>query len=505
MSDFKPAKPATFDQFQQPARRASGFGCLGVGCLVTVILLVLMCVGSYYAMMHTSMPLSLIKSAIESEGNARVEGLRGSVSSGFEMDKLEFASDDPEHWNELRDVRFRFNGLFDLMRNQRLIIEEATIGGATIYARFDEPVEDEQGDFEIDWAGISDDNEFKDIRGDLRDENFRELAELRIDLVGAREIELVNPDTDSRLRFERVEFRNFLMLHGEIEGLGEIVVDSDQLDLVTTPSTVYPDGKLACKLVGTAKPPLHKLLVAELPFAIDAAVGEDDRLLTTISVAADALLIEDMYGDQTSWKLNDFSPGDFFDLRSTFVPAHWRGSFVSEVREVDAPPTDAEGDATIGDDAEANQEKLPEEKPDARPEGRPGKTGKSTRKNAPSKKDRNRFLTVEPGTSFQLNETRFDLESATRKLVTGGGEPFVATGQLEGETITARLTLREKQPFTHLELSAPEQEARNIWSRIFFEKPFAELDEAEQRDIDAAISGTPATSPANPDEPADEE
>ena len=58
--EFKQVKPATIDQFAEsgPVR---GLGCAGIGCLVVVAGLLVMCVGSYLALMHSSLPLAMIE------------------------------------------------------------------------------------------------------------------------------------------------------------------------------------------------------------------------------------------------------------------------------------------------------------------------------------------------------------------------------------------------------------------------------------------------------------
>ncbi len=476
--EFKQAKPATIDQFQRPRSGANGCGCAGAGCLVLVIGMVVLCVGSYLALMHTSLPLALIENALESSGELRVEGLQGSVSSGFAIDKLEFASEDPEHWNELRGVKFSFNGIFDLMRHQRLIIEEASIGGATIYARFDDP-EDAGNDTdpEIDWDVEGDDaarqvnEELQDLRRELQSEDWGDLKELRIDLVRANDIQIVNPETDARLTFEKVEFRNFQMLQGEIRNMGDIRVVSDQLDLVTGPSTRYPDEKLAWQLTGTAKSPVHKSVIADIPFTIDAAIARGNQLKLTASFCQGAFQIIEPYADIMTIELNDFSPAQYLDLTSNLVPANWTGTVVLETVQPEPVETGP---------IEAGEDKAPD---------RDGKQRSALPKA--------RQLTVPPGGHFVLGKTRFRIEPVTARIDPDGGgwPPLVAEGQLDDATITAALTLLTKRPLIRVQLSAAGMEPRDIWARLFFDKPYVALDGDRQTEIDAIINSRPAGAP----------
>ena len=65
-------------------------GCFGIGCVSIVIIIFAVCVGGYYSVFHSSLPLKIIEAAIEEDGEAEIDGLTGTLSSGFSADEFRF-------------------------------------------------------------------------------------------------------------------------------------------------------------------------------------------------------------------------------------------------------------------------------------------------------------------------------------------------------------------------------------------------------------------------------
>ena len=475
--EFKPTKPNSIDQYASGASKGKGCGCIGIGCLVSVVLLVVMCVGSYVAMMHTSLPLAMIERAIEADGNARVEGLRGSISSGFEIDKLEFISEDGKHWNEFRGVKFAFNGIFDLMRNERFVIEEASVEGATIYTEYEEP-EFQEAEAEIDFNWFVDDVEivgdgFKEgldeLQRELKQEGAKDLKEIRIDLVNIQNIDIVNPVTDERLKIEQVEFRGFRIARGEVDSLGQITVKSDFVDIDTTPSTVYPDEKLAWQLTGSMKTNLHPLMIAPVPFVMDFAVLDNNKSATTASLFGGAIKVSDPSSKIMTINVAGFSPGEFVDLGTTVVPTQWTLDITSE-----RPEPVADNQVAPGTDEP--------EKGESEEESESGETV--------AEKTVKRVVSILPGGHFVLGKTPLEIEPASFD-VKSNNEPqllLTANGMIGDKHVTAQLRSQRKAPFVFVELSAEGMESRDIWAQLFFEKPYEELDADAKASIDKVLA-----------------
>ena len=72
---------------------------------------------------------------IESGGDVDVQGLSGTISSGFHIDKL-LVRDEQGRWNEMEQVEFQFNGIYDLFDNNRLLIDQISVGKGRFYMDF---------------------------------------------------------------------------------------------------------------------------------------------------------------------------------------------------------------------------------------------------------------------------------------------------------------------------------------------------------------------------------
>ena len=79
----------------------------------------------YAVVMHTSLPLRLfLENADMDSGGSTVEcqGIGGSLSSGITIDRI-IVNSKPEP-TTIEGFAFRYNGIFDAIRNKRLVIEE---------------------------------------------------------------------------------------------------------------------------------------------------------------------------------------------------------------------------------------------------------------------------------------------------------------------------------------------------------------------------------------------
>lgn len=440
------------------------------GCGIMVMLFMVACVGSYYSLMHTSMPMVWIKRALEEDGNVRIEGLRGTINSGVEIDRLEFQGES-DRWNELRDIKFKFNGFVNLARTKRLIIKEASVGGGTIYAEFDE-----EGDGDIDadinpeeiGEEIADEigNEIEDFQREMKDGNLDELNEFRVDKIQVTNLKIVNPQTETTLAFDNVEFKNFQMLSGVVTSLGDLNVASDQLDLESSPSTVYADEKVAWNLTGRVKQRLHKKLTTDLPFDIDFAFA-GKKLKSRMILCDGQIKLFEPWGDKRKIQLLGFSPTDYLELDNKLVPTSW--NLIANIETIGEAPVE---DVSTEDSDEG--------------------TKKRTKKT--SNKDRTiREMTIEPGSSFQLGNTLFEIE--TEQIQLGPGEKvepahIIARGEYNSRKITARLSLLEGPPFVSVSLSSADKtKPKDLWAQLFFQSDYANLDNDQESQVDRAVAG----------------
>lgn len=460
MNEFKPMQPADIKNYASSGGESRrGLGCIGFGCIGSVVLLLLLCAGSYYAVAHTSLPLSLIKRAIEADGNARVQGLRGSINTGFEIDRLEFRSDYDGKWNELTGIKLAYNGLFDIMRHNRVIISEASVRSALIYTDYEEPRKNEQEllvpfSWLLDLEPVEFGREFKS----LESEELRELAEMRVGLVNVGAMTLVNPETDDRLAMETFQYRDLLIESGKVRNPGQFTIKCDFFDAETGPSAEWPSTEVAWLVKGELKPAINKILLKSIPVELDLAHPRQDKTLAKWSLLNGALKVDGEGEREVRVVMTDFSPGEYLDLGTHLVPSKWNLSISS------VPASDVK----TGPGDESTEESDREKDGAQRIIG----TGDT----APFK----RTVKFLPGGNFMLANTRFELEAATFEVVSHDDPPLVLVGNgKHGERdVKAIIRWQESAPFLKVELSSPGLQAREIWALLFYDKPYNDLDEA---------------------------
>ena len=490
------------DTLQRTTHRGGGCGCFATGCGIVALLFMTMCVGSYIVTMHSSIPLALIKAALEEDGNVQVEGLRGSISSGFEIDTLRFQSEEEfEEWNELRDIKFTYNGFVNLLRTRRILIEEASIGSATIYANIDGDEDDASFDFDAEAFAREFAKEWSELQDELQKNSSNDLKELRIDLISAQDIVVIDPRTEKRLEFQKAEFRGYHMLDGRIRNIGNLQVVSDQIDLKTSKSLRFPEERFARAIAGTLKPAAYPNIIRDLPFELDFAMidGQDFQLHAVLCDGQ--VVIDEPQGNQRQIRLQDFSHGQYFKMSSPLVPAHWNVQLTIETEEYEVAVA-ASPESEVRDQDDLSENVLPDEElpavegsssaEQASSPARESKPPAPTQPRPPRKRTRHKHtLVIEPGSSFVVGETTFQIE--TTRAVLGPEkdqrEPpvIVAVGELGEQRVQARLRLRQTAPWYAIELQAEGIDSRDVWSRLCFDRDYEALDADQQAQVDQAV------------------
>jgi hypothetical protein len=180
-----------------------------------------LCGGLYYTIFHSSYPLSQIEKALESDGNIEIEGLTGSISSGFHIDQLRFVNAQ-DQWSTLKEIDFEFNGVWDLVNEHRLIIDRFTVGSGEIY----------YGDWDNDLAmggsagtGAANPAGTQPPGGPVGGTGTAGPMEVRIDLVEFANLKFLNSDGDVKSELGRVAFSDFHYRNGKIQNMGPLEVE----------------------------------------------------------------------------------------------------------------------------------------------------------------------------------------------------------------------------------------------------------------------------------------
>jgi hypothetical protein len=417
--------PKIIREAEPPEGRGCWLGCFGIGCLVIIVGFVALLVGGWYGFMHTSMPLKWIEQGLEQDGKVKIEGMTGSIAKGVHIDQLQFLTVDDEHWSELRGIKFDYNGVMDMSRSGRFVVERMSVDSGTIYADIEGP----------------DDMFFRPGDVDTLDE-FRDsdVQEMRIDLVEVKNLKLINLDTDYSIEIENASLKSFRANGTEgIEDFGELTIQSNMLEAKTVPSPRWPDRPNAKRIEGVLRAKIGPQLKQDIDFTYDLAFApKDSRQAVSLFQGH---WTQSFAKDARSLHLDDYSPGDFF-ASSQIQPSH----FQLQASRVPREP-DSEASADDG-------EKI--------------------------------AWQIAPDASFQLGETKFQIQAvegnrAPLRLIVG-------TAEVAGGKITAELRLSGYLQKGRIELKVGDQLGdKTDWANVIFGQAYDALSRDQQRQIEATI------------------
>ena len=197
-----------------------GLGCIGIGCVGLILVVFGGVIAGYYTLFYTSVPLQLMESAIEESGEVEIEGLEGSLSSGFSADEFKFKADG-ENWSVLTDISFKYDQNSSMFGSDKLVIKDLSVGGGTIYGDFDP--EDQQFDFDNDFKDEFDEEFSSQDEAEIK-AAFGQL-EVRLEKVEISNLKFVNPKTELEYKVDEILFENFVFNRGDFENL--IYVNAD--------------------------------------------------------------------------------------------------------------------------------------------------------------------------------------------------------------------------------------------------------------------------------------
>lgn len=426
-----------FDQSrwqEQPSSR--GWGCLG--CLLwagvgTLILMFAMCGGGYYLIFHTSIPLSQVEAVLEESGEVEIDGLSGSINSGFHVDKIRILGDG-ERWSELEQVDFEFNGLTDLIWKQRLIIDRFTVGGGKVYVQSLTP---------SDAPAAADDDHDDRPTPTKSEEPSDGLKEFRIDLLKISDLTLVNTVSGVEFKIREISLDGFHYKDEQVQKLGDIVVDADHIEFSTSASQQFPDAPpsaLSRKLVGVVGAEIHEKVFQDIPFQADVLFTQQETEFH--AQVWDGKLKFDVDEKQQRIEFNDFSYEQLLAWDHGLLPAEVNG--VITVRTAD--------------------------------------------------KDE-RICKIAPGATFKLGDLPFTV--TTRELRDDPdakhSPPLIARHASDdaGE-IVCRLFNLPAAPYLAIELTRGDQRnTRELFAEVFYDKPYDALNDEQRQRIQVTRTAVP--------------
>ncbi|MEM9413215.1 MAG: hypothetical protein AAGA30_19050, partial [Planctomycetota bacterium] len=174
------------------------------------------------------------------------------------------------------DINFKYESDSSWFGGDKFVIKDISVGSGTIYGDWDP----EAQSFDLDEGFENSSDEFT-----VEDQDELKTAlsqiEVRLDKVSISDLKLINPKTDLEYNIDHVLFEGFVLTKGELESLGDLSIQSTQLNVETVPSDVFPKISNAQSFRGVAKKIADNRLDEDVSFTVD--FGVDSSLETYMS------------------------------------------------------------------------------------------------------------------------------------------------------------------------------------------------------------------------------
>ena len=168
----------------------------------------------------------MVESMLESNEGIEIDGLTGTISTGFHIDELRFedpsivhSGNTPHESSFFRNIEFRFNGIGALFQNdRRLIIEEFSVESATVYSHSTSktstsdtpPVDEPQREPAPGQTALGQGSPFKEVR---------------IDLIQITDFTLIDPEAGFESKLGKFSMKDFQYLDGEFKNVGDYEIE----------------------------------------------------------------------------------------------------------------------------------------------------------------------------------------------------------------------------------------------------------------------------------------
>lgn len=442
-----PVKPPPY-HVNQPVPASGGgagrgCGCILFGCGSLLLLLIVLCGVGWYITWYTSIPLRMTASTFESSGNVKFDEVSGTISNGFEIGEMQFRESPDQPWSKIKDIKCKYGetggGFFS---SSGAAIEEVSIGSATIYGDFRTGV---SGDlYLLDFSSA-----IEEAWEEITDEMQSNISEFRVDLVKFSNIEFRDEDDNVQFHIQEIKFSGLKIIDDQLENIGDLTVVVDRLALKTEPSTAFGQLPLARRLVGKMEPGFMNQVKQEIPFNIELGLTDDGQMLQEARwFQGELTLVRKDAADPIAITANNFSSADYLDLpEASLVPQ------------------------AINLSMEATN----------------GRRGKLT--------------AIDSSGSFQLGQTRFDNFRIVEKdqvelfrnqyadrRVNRTDRQFLATGQVDGQTVTALVSVTNKLTLLDVQLFNDAQTPlEQLWARTAYGEDFDKIPESARNMIGRCI------------------
>ena len=414
---------------QNKPKRGFGFvGCVGIGCIGFFLVIAVIGIGGYFTLLHSSLPLRIVESAIEETGEVEIDGLEGSLSSGFSVEKFRFKTD-VDQWSELNDINLSYESKkSSFFGADKIIIDDVSVKSGTIYAKWDPALQ------KIDLTPIISDA-LKNNKIKVQFNGNSSGGDFAIKNASINDLEIVNTTSDESLIIDDVTLQDFSIEDGKLESFGQLSATSSQVDIRTTESNHFADKDVSIALVGTLKAGIDSRLAQDFTFNVDFGTSNDLKDQDAVISLFDKAMVISSSSDGATVKYSDFALKSYLsDASANLAPSRINLKLKFDKHDEFIEEISDDGSVTLGNVEFTN------------------------------------FRLATPGDSNQL----------------------MGDATLDGKQVTFSFEVDSVySPWAKLQLQSPDFESQeDLWAEVFFGTEFSELTSEQQELIANQIGGS---------------
>ncbi len=280
------------DKATQPS---SSMGCLVKGligvAICIAILIVVVGVGGYYVLFHTSLPIRGLVAMLNQDPDVQIEGVSGSLSSGFEVQKVRI-KDENGKTNALDDIRLKYQS-----EDDAFVITDIHVGRGHLYI-------DRSKITETKKESSPDDGTIRPLHTSDEDTNARFI----IQKISINDVTIEDVGSGEKFHLEKIELDSLDI--GKEFSMGRLVVKSTDCDLEILPVDGAKTGK-AFTVKGLFKPGLHENLTAPLDVQGRIDAGDPDHVQVNLSGFGGKVVVKGE-GKSMDLRIQGLKPADYF-------------------------------------------------------------------------------------------------------------------------------------------------------------------------------------------------
>jgi hypothetical protein len=274
-------------------------GCLKwfiAGMIVFLVSVLVLIFGGYYVIFHTAWPVEKIVNAMTADSDVEIEGIEGSISSGFSVEKIRFP-DAKGNINEIDDIAFKYGSEEDVF-----VINDIHVARAHFF------VDDLLKESDEDGAGSS--GTTTTGNNGMGPQNSEPLN-IIVKKVDIGDITIEDRNTGAKVEIDKIYLDGFEILNDDVK-LGTLTIKSDYCDISVKPLDSSLEMATEHVIQGIIKTGINEYVVKDIDISGKCIVENKESYSVDLKMFDGKCLFNmKQPGKVVILNINDFSPNEY--------------------------------------------------------------------------------------------------------------------------------------------------------------------------------------------------